>query len=246
MDGQTTVGDVKGMFSAIAAFAASPLRHLPGFHDPFSALSHLAGAVMFVFLGRTLVGRGGPDPIRRALLGVYAFSCVLLFSMSGVYHMTRLGGVAREVMMRLDHGAIFILIAGTFTPVHGLLFRGPLRWGPLAFIWTAALSGVVLKTAFMNSVAEWVGLTLYLVLGWFGAVSGILLWRARGFAFIRALLLGGIAYSVGAAADFLQRPTIVPGVVQAHEIFHVAVLIGAALHYQFIRQFAPPCPAPKP
>src|SRR5439155_6561626 len=104
------------------------LYPLPGFHDPFSAISHLFGAVLFAWLGLLLLRRGRGDPLRVGFLGVYAFSCVLLFTMSGVYHQMVRGGTARLVMERLDHGAIFILIAGTLTAVHGLLFSGPYRW----------------------------------------------------------------------------------------------------------------------
>ena len=107
------------------------LYHLPGFHEPFSAISHLFGALLFLALGVPLLLRGRGSFARVFYLGVYTFSCVLLFSMSGVYHMMVRGGTAHRVIERLDHGAIFILIAGTFTPAHGILFRGWLRWGPL-------------------------------------------------------------------------------------------------------------------
>src|SRR5687767_2832187 len=110
------------------------LHHLPGFHEPFSAISHLLAAALFAWLGFLLLLRGRGDPLRQFFLGVYAGSCVVLFSLSGVYHQMERGGTAHRVLERLDHGAIFVLIAGTFTPVHGILFRGPLRWGPLVLI----------------------------------------------------------------------------------------------------------------
>src|SRR5437879_4090908 len=100
------------------------LFHLPGFHEPFSAISHLLCAALFAWLGALLLRRARGDTLRTAFLSVYVFSCVLLFSMSGVYHQMVRGGTAHRVMERLDHGAIFILIAGTFTPVHGILFSG--------------------------------------------------------------------------------------------------------------------------
>ncbi|HEX6984890.1 MAG TPA: hemolysin III family protein [Planctomycetaceae bacterium] len=219
---------------ATPAEGARDLYRLPGFYDPFSAISHLFGAALFLVLGLLLLRRGRGDGLRLALLSVYAVSCVFLFSMSGVYHMTVGGGTARAVMARLDHGAIFVLIAATFTPVHGLLFRGRLRWGPLAVVWSAAAAAIALKTVFFDSLAEWIGLTLYLTLGWLGAASGILIARRRGFGFVAPLFWGGVAYSVGAATDSLDRPALVPGVVRAHEVFHLAVLVGALLHYAFI------------
>ena len=214
------------------------LYHLPGFYEPFSAISHLLGAGVFLVLGLLLLRRGRGNTARLIFLGVYSASCVLLLSMSGVYHMVARSGPAHRVMERLDHGAIFILIAGSFTPAHGLLFRGRLRWGPLLFIWAAAIAGVTLKTVFFDDLAEWLGLTLYLTLGWCGVLSVALLGRHYSMAFIAPLVLGGLAYSAGAVAEFLGWPVLIPGVVHAHEVFHVAVLAGAGLHWWFIWGFA--------
>jgi channel protein (hemolysin III family) len=218
--------------------AISELYHLPGFHEPFSVITHLLGAVLFLILGVRLLRRGRGDRARVAFLGIYAASCVLLFSMSGVYHMMVRGGGAHRVLERLDHGAIFVLIAGTFTPTLGILFRGWLRWGQLVLIWAAAITGITLKTIFFDDLVEWLGLSFYLTLGWFGGVSAVFLARRYGFAFIKPLLWGGIAYSLGGVVDFLRWPTLVPRVVQAHEVFHLAVIVGAVFHWRFIWQFA--------
>jgi channel protein (hemolysin III family) len=226
------------MFHATLLLEVPPLYHMSGLHEPFSAASHLLGAVVFLVLGMLLVKRAGSSGFRRLVLGVYVFSAVFLLTMSGVYHATIPGGAASRVMVRLDHSAIFLLIAGTFTPIHALLFRGPMRWGPLLVIWTIAAGGIVLKTAFIEQVAEWVSLTLYLSLGWFGTAGGIVLWRRHGFGFIRPLLLGGIAYSAGAVMEFIKWPVIMPGVIHAHDVFHVAVLVGATFHFAFIWRIA--------
>src|SRR5215212_6154382 len=101
-------------------------------------MSHLFGAILFSALGFLLLRRGQGDRTRMVFLVIYVVSCVLLFSMSGVYHMMA-RGTARDVLGRLDHNAIFLFIAGSFTPAHGILFRGWLRWAPLLFIWTAAM-----------------------------------------------------------------------------------------------------------
>ncbi len=216
----------------------SDLYTLPGFHEPFSSMSHLLGAVIFAFLGYGLLVRGRGDRTRLIYLGTYAFACVLLLTLSGVYHMMTRGGLARTVLGRLDHSAIFVLIAGTFTPAHGLLFHGWMRWGPLVGIWAVAVCGICLKSIFLEDVAEWFGTTLYLAMGWFGVFSGTVLARRYGFAFVAPMLWGGIAYSVGAVMDILDWFVIVPGVVHAHEIFHVAVLIGAFLQWRWVWKFA--------
>jgi channel protein (hemolysin III family) len=214
------------------------LYHLPGFHEPFSVITHLLGAVVFLILGVRLLRRGRGDRARMVFLGIYAASCVLLLSMSGVYHMMVRGGGAHRVLERLDHGAIFLFIAGSFTPTLGILFRGWLRWGQLVLIWAAAITGITLKTIFFDDLGEWLGLSFYLTLGWFGGVSAVILVRRYGFAFIKPLLWGGIAYSIGGVTDFLRWPTVIPRVVEGHEVFHVAVLVGAVFHWLFIWQFA--------
>ena len=214
------------------------LHHLPGCYEPFSAISHLLGAVLFLVLGGLLLWRGRGNRLRLIFLGIYVFSCVLLLSLSGVYHMMVRGGTAHWVLARLDHGAIFVLIAGTFTPVHGLLFQGRLRWWPLILIWAAAITGIIVKTIFFDDLSELLGLAFYLTLGGFGAVTAMLLAGRYGFAFITPLLLGGVAYSVGAGLEFFRWPVVIPGVIHPHEVFHVAVLAGAFLHWLFVWQFA--------
>jgi channel protein (hemolysin III family) len=217
---------------------SSVLYSLPGFNEPFSAISHMVGVVLFVFLGAKLLRRGGRDPVWLASLTVYAVACVLLLSMSTVYHMVPRGGGAHVALERLDHGAIFVLIAGTFTPTLGMLFRGWVRRASLVFIWTAAVTGITLKTIFFDDVPEWLGLSLYLGMGWFGVFFAAVLMQRYSFAFIAPLLWGGIAYSIGSAFDYARWPTVIPGVIDGHEVFHVAVIIGAIFHWVFIWRIA--------
>jgi len=230
--------------SLLTASNEPPLRHLPGLYEPFSALTHLLGAGAFLVLSLALVRRAGSDRRRRALMSIYGFSCVLLLLMSGVFHMTTTGTPLNRTMLRVDHAAIFFLIAGTFTPVHGLLFRGWLRWFPLLLLWAIAACGVIIKIAFFSTMSSTVSLTLYLAMGWFGLLGGLVLCRQRGFAFVRPLLMGGICFSVGAIMDLCYWPTPIPGVVHAHELFHLAVLGGMAFHFAFIWRIARPAPAP--
>jgi channel protein (hemolysin III family) len=214
------------------------LLSIPGFSEPFSSLSHLAGAAVFAWLGVSLVRRGRGDGVRMASLVVFAFSCVLLLSLSGVYHLLSPSGVPRYVLHRLDHAAIFILIAGSFTPVHAILFGGAWRWGMLAIVWTMAITALTLKTVYFDSMPEWLGLLLYLGLGWFGLVSGVAMARRFGFRFILPVVWSALAYTFGALADFLHWPELVPGIFGAHELFHIAVLAGIAFHWKFILDLA--------
>jgi channel protein (hemolysin III family) len=203
-----------------------------------SALTHLLAAPVFLALSFDLLRRGSGSVSRQIYLGVFALSTVLLLSMSGVYHMMVHGGTARAVMERLDHGAIFVLIAGTFTPAHGILFRGRQRWAPLLLIWSCAITGITLKAIFLSDLSEALGLSLYLGLGWLGLVSTMVLWRRHGFGFVRLLLLGGVAYTVGAVMEFVGWFVVIPGVVGAHELMHLCVLVALACHWRFVYQFA--------
>ena len=142
------------------------------------------------------------------------------------------------VMQRVDHAAIFILIAATFTPMHAILFRGPGRWGVLAGVWTIALAGLAFKSMYFHSMPEWVSLCLYLAFGWLGLVSGVAVGQRLGPAFVRPLLFGAVAYTAGALADFTHWPAPISPVIGSHELFHVAVLAGIGFHWKFVRAFA--------
>lgn len=214
------------------------IRSIPGFAEPVSCLTHLVGAVVFLVLGFVLLRRGHGHWGRTAGLGAFAFGCVFLLSMSGVYHMLPPDGTAKEVMRRLDHAAIFVLIAGTFTAIHAILFVGPWRWGMILVIWTLAATAITLKTVFFHSVPEWLSLSMYLGMGWIGLVSGLKLHGRFGLAFVRLMLYGGLAYSAGAILEFLKWPVPIKGVLGSHELFHLAVLAGLLFHWRFIYTFA--------
>lgn len=211
---------------------------IPGFADPVSALSHLGGLAAVVVLAPFLVARGAGHPGRVAALGVYAFTVAFLLAMSGVYHLLAAASPGRAVLRVLDHAAVFALIAGTFTPVHAIVFRGLWRWGMLAVVWGLAFAAIALKSVFFGAVPEWLGLSLYLALGWIGLASGIALGMRFGLRFIAPLIAGAAAYTAGAAIDFAGVPTVWPGVIGPHELFHAAVLAGIASHWRFVARIA--------
>ena len=104
---------------------ADRVLSIVGFSDPVSSLTHLAGAVVFAVLSVVLLHRGRGDRGRMLSLCVFALSCVLMLSLSGVYHLLSPGTAGREVLKQLDHAAIFVLIAGSFTPVHASMPQRP-------------------------------------------------------------------------------------------------------------------------
>src|SRR5207302_1716628 len=148
---------------------------------------------------------------------LYSFSLVFLFSMSGVFHLLDRGGEARDVLQRLDHAGIWVLIAGTITPLQVILFRGAFRWGMLLFVWLLTINGLVLEIVFFKDFPEWLLLSFFLGLGWLGAISMIQFRKAFTGASVTPVALGGIFYSVGAIIDFINWPTLIEGIVGPHE-----------------------------
>jgi hemolysin III len=213
-----------------------PIIPIPGFAEPFSSISHLiVGTALFGVLTPFLLYQGRGSGSRQFWLWVLCLSSLFLLSMSGVYHLLGPGSFAREeVLRRLDHAAIFVLIAGTFTAAHGILFTGLWRWGFISLLWIGVAVAITLKTVYFHSMSEALGLALYLGFGWLGLVSGTKLWRRHGYRYIRPLLWGGVAYSVGAIIEFMRAPIPLPGVIGPHELFHVAVLVGLGFHWYFV------------
>ncbi len=205
-----------------------------GFAEPVSSWLHLIGAAVFLILGVRMCVNFKGILLHRTGLIIFSFGTVFMFSMSGVYHLLDQGGSGRYVLQHLDHAAIWVMIAGTFTPIHLILFKGWKRWAILLLIWTVAINGVVLKTIFFDSFPEWLGLILYLGMGWVGLYSGVLISKDYDMNFIKPLMYGGIAYSVGAVLEFLRSPELIPGVIGPHELFHIAIIIGVIYHWRFV------------
>ena len=209
-----------------------------GFNDPMSSLSHLVGCVIFFVLAIFLLISAWKS--RSRLLYCLQFSVATLFmlSMSFVYHMMAVGGVARDVMLRLDVAAIFVLIASTFTVIHGLLFEGRKRWLIPLFLWLIVVVGVTLRTIFFHSIPSIVGDGIFLLMGWLGAVSSWLLWKEFGIEGVKVVFLGGVLYTVGAIVNALGMPTLIPMVWGPHESFHLLVLAGLGAHWGFVMSIA--------
>ena len=138
-----------------------------------------------------------------------------------------------------DHIGIYLLIAGTYTPIAWTLMRGRWRYGTLAFAWGSATLGITMHFVW-NDLPIWLTTGLYLTMGWGSLLCYIELARHLPFRTLRPLVLGGALYSVGAIIHVLQWPVLWPGVIGAHEIFHVFVVAGSIVHYLFMLQVIAP------
>lgn len=208
-----------------------------GLQDPVSSLSHLTAAAIAIAGGFFLYRRGRGDALRTWSLLVFSISMLVLFSMSGVYHALE-PGPWRAFFRRMDYAAIWIVIAGSATPVHILLFQGRWRWGLTALFWGCALTCLVLIDVYFDTMPYWAIVSCYVGLGSLGTVSFARITAKYGFRKAALLFIGGIAYSMGAVIDAVEIPVIVPGVLGPHELFHFLVITGAVLHWCFIYNWA--------
>jgi hemolysin III len=209
------------------AWAEDP-RMYPG--ERFNSLTHLAGALLAVAGSAALVAQAIPTGDAWKIVGVSVFglSMVLLYAASTVYHSLR--GPAKQVWAKVDHCAIYLLIAGTYTPFSLIALEGTWRWAMLAAIWALALLGIAKEL--------WLGrervpsVPLYLAMGWLGIIAVVPLARRLSEQGLLWLLLGGALYTVGVlfyAMDGRWR--------HSHGVWHLFVLGGTTSHYVTVMRF---------
>jgi hemolysin III len=170
---------------------------------------------------------------------VYVVSVSALFGVSALYHRRTWTSAARRRMRRLDHSMIFLLIAGTYTPVGMLVLEGTLATAVLAVVWGGAVAGVVLELAWAGA-PRWLRGAVYLALGWVAVVAMPQLFAHLGVVGGLLIVVGGLVYSAGAAVYALRRPDPVPAVFGYHEVFHLLVIAGVAAHFLAISLYVLP------
>jgi hemolysin III len=173
------------------------------------------------------------DGRARVAAIIYALAVSGLLGTSALYHRHNWGPKARRWMRRLDHSMIFVLIAGTYTPVALLALKGSLATTILIVLWAGAVGGVVFKLVWIDA-PKWLLALIYVVLGLVtGAVLGELP-AAIGWLGVAGLMTGGLLYLIGAVVYASGRPNPWPRVFGYHEIFHALVIAAAGLHYAVI------------
>lgn len=208
-----------------------------GLQDPVSSLTHFGAAVLTVYGGYRLILKTRDNGFKVGASLLYICCLLFLFSMSGTYH-SMAPGPWRVFFRRLDYMAIWLVIAGSATPVHILLMKGAWRWGLLAMFWAGALSCLIFVDAKMKDLPYWGIVGLYAAVGGLGTISFYELHRKFGARKLLVLAFGGAAYAVGAIIDATEVPSLWPGVFGPHELFHLLVIVGAASHYLFIYGWA--------
>jgi hemolysin III len=204
---------------------------LRGVSHQYAFFISLASGILLVLLATTTRA--------SVAVGIYAASVSALFGVSALYHRVTWTAAARRRMRRLDHAMIFLLIAGTYTPVGLLVLKGTLATVVLAVVWGGAVTGIVLELAWTRA-PRWLGGTVYLALGWVAVVAMPQLFARLGVTGGLLIVAGGLVYSAGAAVYALRRPDPVPGVFGYHEVFHLLVIGGVAAHFLAISLYALP------
>ena len=213
---------------SLAARAAGPVAGPPP-KPRLRGLLHLIAFPVSLVAGGVLVAMAEPGAERWGCV-VYALASAVLFGVSALYHRGRWSARTLALLRRLDHSNIFLMIAGTYTPICLALLDGTARDVVLAVVWVGALAGVVFRVAWL-SAPPWLYTPFYVALGW--VAVGVLpsLARAGGAGVVALIVVGGLAYSVGGLVYALRRPDPVPAVFGYHEVFHSCTLVGYACHY---------------
>ncbi|MDI3281268.1 MAG: hemolysin III family protein [Bacillota bacterium] len=208
-----------------------------GLRDPISALTHLAGALLSVAGLAVLIVEAAKQATARHTVSfaIYGASLILLYTASTLYHSFPAPRTGVGVLRRLDHMMIYVLIAGTYTPLCLIALAGAWRWAVLIGIWVLAGAGILL-TAWWFEAPRWLSTSLYVVMGWLALIAlGPLLQALPPAAFIW-LLGGGVFYTLGALIYGAKRPNLSRS-FGFHEIFHLFVLAGSLSHFWLMFRF---------
>ena len=179
---------------------------------------------------------GAEDGIPRLSAFVFAASVAAMLGVSALYHRVVWPPAPRRWIRRLDHAAIFLLIAGTYTPFGLVALDGSWRVTVLAIAWTGALAAIVLKVAWIDA-PRWVAALVAVCLGWVGVVALPEVHDSVGLTPLMLLGVGGLLYSAGAIIYALRRPDPAPSIFGYHELFHALVVAAAACQYVAVALF---------
>jgi len=205
-----------------------------------NTITHLVG-MCFALLGTLLLVVPAilqKDVWKIISFSLYGFSLLSLFTFSTLHHGLNGGPRLTSVMRTFDYNAVFLLIAGTTTPLALLLYRDVVGSIVLSTVWTIAILGIVLRSVF-RTLPKYVTNTLYITLGWL-PVSLLLYDNRLQPAALALLALGGITYTLGFIVFASEKPNFVPGIFGFHELWHVLVLVGAGLHFWCMYAFLLP------
>jgi len=207
----------------------NPVR---GLLNAAAAGASLVGTVL-------LLTRAGGDPARQLPLLIFGVSLLGLYTVSSLYHSVPWQAAWKGRMQRLDHSMIYVLVAGTYTPIAGLMLSGWRRSGILAAVWGIAAIGIAQKLL-LPHLAGWISIVLQMIQGWLGPLVARPLAQTLPAEALLLIAFGGLLYTVGTVLFVTRRPRLWPRVFSYHEVFHVLVVAASLTHYAAIFAFVAP------
>ena len=213
---------------------ATTTESIPAARPRLRGVLHLGGFVVACFVGAALVA--AVDGRRLVAAAVFAASAVTMLGASALYHRVTWSARARLWMRRVDHAGIYILIAGTYTPVGLLSLHGTLQHVVLAVVWSGAAAATLTKLCWVHA-PKWLSAVFGITLGWVGVAAMPQLARTAGIGAVVLLAAGGLAYTAGAIVYARRKPDPVPTVFGYHELFHALTLVALACQYVAIAFF---------
>lgn len=197
--------------------------------EKVSAYTHAAAIPVMIAGSAILVYMSRESVTLQIVSLIYGISAVLLFTASFLYHSKKRTENDTSIWRKLDHSAIFLLIAGTYTPMCYIYLSGWMRWGILIAQWSLVFLGIIFKVFFIKA-PRIIGTSIYLLMGWLAVIPiRSLLHNMSGEVFF-LLLAGGASYTTGAVIYAAKKPNPIPDFFGFHEIFHVLIIAGALFH----------------
>lgn len=210
--------------------------------NPISSASHLIWCVFSLFAGLLLIRLARGNPLKVVSLSIFTASMVLLYFSSGLYHALRLPDEQLLWYKLIDHSAIYLLIAGTYTPVVAVMMTGWPRFILLTAVWSLAAIGIATKWLLPLPPYQ-LTVGIYIAMGWVGMLQLRGMFEGLGNYGMFLALLGGLFYTVGAVSDAINWPVIIPGILGPHEILHLTDIAGTLTHiimmYRCVLPFEP-------
>ncbi len=207
--------------------------------EPFNAYSHYFGALIAAIGLFFLMSSAAADPLGYKIsFLIYGISVILMFLSSGIYHSLNVQNRTEELFRLFDHIFIYVVIAGSYTPMCVIGLQGGWQWGMLLGIWLFALGGILKKVFWLNA-PRWFSTGIYLLMGWVSTIIVPQLWHLVPHAFVYWVGIGGFFYTVGAVIYGIQKPNPIPRYFGFHEIWHLFVLGGAFSHFWAIYRYLP-------
>ena len=203
-------------------------------NDPGSAITHFIGMIIAIFAATPLLIKAArePDMIHLVSLSIFIGSMILLYAASTTYHTLDISEKWNRILKKIDHMMIFILIAGSYTPVCLIVLGGKTGLGLFTLVWGIALAGIIIKALWINC-PKWFSSILYIAMGWVCVLAFTQIINAlppKAFAW---LLAGGIVYTIGGIIYALKLPIFNSKHKNfgSHEIFHLFVMGGSICHF---------------